>query len=130
MFEQMDHVLDNMWTRVSDRETGLMAPWSRPDAAFDLHANEDEDGYVLVVDLPGFEKDEIDVRATETHILIEASHETEGDRSFQRRNVSERFSIPADVDTEDVSASYHNGVLEIALPVDGEIETGHSIEIE
>lgn len=130
MFEQMDHMLDNMWTRVSDRESGLMAPWSRHDAAFDLHANEDEDGYVLVVDLPGFEKDEIDIRATETHILVDAMHETEDDHSFQRRNVSERFAIPADVDIEDVSASYHNGVLEIALPVDGDIETGRTIDIE
>lgn len=130
MFEQMDHMLDNMWTRVSDRESGLMAPWSRHDAAFDLHANEDEDGYVLVVDLPGFEKDEIDVRATETHILVDAMHESERDTSFQRRNVSERFSIPADVDIENVSASYHNGVLEISLPVDGDIETGRTIDIE
>ena len=130
MFEQMDHMLDNMWTRVSDRESGLMAPWSRHETAFDLHANEDEDGYVLVVDLPGFEKDEINVRATETHVLIDATHESTDDRSFQRRNVSERFSIPADVDIEDISASYHNGVLELALPVDGEIETGRSIDIE
>lgn len=130
MFEQMDHMLDSMWTRVSDREGGLTAPWSRHEAAFDLHANEDEDGYVLVVDLPGFEKDEIDIRATETHVLVDAMHESERGTSFQRRNVSERFAIPADVDIEDVSASYHNGVLEISLPVDGEIETGRDIEIE
>lgn len=129
MFEQMDRMLDSMWTRVSDRDGG-MAPWSRTDSAFDLHENEDGDGYVLVVDLPGFEKDEIDIHATETHIVIEATHETDDERSFQRRNVSERFSIPANIDLEAVTASYHNGVLEISLPVEGELETGHSIEIE
>lgn len=129
MFEQMDRMLDSMWTRVSDRETGL-APWSRQDTTFDLHENEDGDGYVLVVDLPGFEKDEIEVRATETHVLIEASHESDDERSFQRRNVSERFTLPADVDIDEMSASYHNGVLELTLPVDGDIETGHRIDIE
>lgn len=129
MFEQMDRMLDSMWTRVSDRETGI-SPWSRTDAAFDLHENEDGDGFVLVVDLPGFEKDDIEIRATETHILVDASHESEDESSYQHRNVSERFTIPADVDLDEISASYHNGVLELALPVSGEIETGHRIDIE
>lgn len=129
MFEQMDRMLDNMWGRVSDRETGL-SPWHRSETAFDLHENEAGDGYTLVVDLPGFEKDEIEVRATDSHVMIDATHESEDEHSFQHRNVNERFTIPSDVEIDDVSASYHNGVLQLELPVSGDLESGHRIEIE
>jgi len=129
MFEQMDRMLDGMWSRVSDRDSGI-SPWGRSDAAYDLHENEDGDGYALVVDVPGFEKDEIEIQATETHLTIEAAHETDDEQSFQRRHISERFSLPADVDLDEITASYHNGVLEIELPVDGEVVSGHRIDIE
>lgn len=128
MFEQMDRMLDQMWGRVSDRETGL-APWSRR-TAFDLREHEDGSGYEFVVDLPGFEKDEIDVRATDRELLVEARHETDDEHEFERRNVSERFAIPADVNLDEITATYHNGVLQLELPVDADAETGHRIDVE
>jgi HSP20 family protein len=128
MFEQMDRLLEGMWDRVSDRETGIV-PWPQQ-TAFDLHENDDGDGYVLVVDLPGFERDEIEIRATDTHVHIDASHESADDRVYDRREARERFAIPADVDVDEITASYHNGVLELELPADRDAETGHRIDVE
>lgn len=78
-----------------------------------------DDGFLVIADMPGFETDEIDLRFDDGILFVDAEHdvesESEGVVSRQRRSVQERLRVPGDVDEENISAAYRNGVLEIEL---------------
>lgn len=86
--------------------------------------------YVLSAELPGFDKDDINVDITNDIMTISASHKSEneqrGTRGYLRRerscgSFSRSFNI-ANVHTEGVKASYTNGVLKIVMPKKAECE--------
>jgi HSP20 family protein len=90
-----------------------------------------DDGYVVLADLPGFEKEEIELRFDDGMLHISATHEV-GDGEFARsRRVRESVSIAGDVVADDIEATYRNGVLEVYVPVESpEATEGHHIDIE
>ncbi|GAB6879213.1 Hsp20/alpha crystallin family protein [Halorubrum gandharaense] len=106
---------------------------------------ETDDELVVTADLPGFERDEIDVELREDALTIAASHtETveeeeageEGEephyhrRERRQRAVSRRIPLPAPVDAEATTAEYDNGVLTVTLPKQSpEKSDGHSIDV-
>ncbi len=118
--------------------------------------SEADGSYVFVMDLPGFETEEIDLRFDDGYLQITAQTETshgdaaeseaegevrDGDsrphvighsNSRSSRQFRKSFPIPKPVVEAEISASYHNGVLEVRLPlVETEAETGgHRIDIE
>lgn len=93
--------------------------------------------FVLTVDLPGFEKDEIDVTIADTTVRIDAERETGTDvetdtylrRERKRGTVTRSVRLPEPVDDEGVEASYASGVLTVTLPKLGG-DGGTRIEIE
>lgn len=81
----------------------------------DCELYEDEDGFVLTVELPGYETDEIEVRWDDGVLHVDAEHVDEA--RGRRTSFSRRFRVPKDVDDDGLTASYRNGVLEVRLPV-------------
>jgi HSP20 family protein len=96
------------------------------DRDINLSLDADDGCYVAHADMPGFEKEDIDLRFDDGSLSVEASHETsDGDETsfrHQSRYVHERIDVPGDVIDEEITASYRNGVLEVRLPIRGEIE--------
>ncbi|MCY4729094.1 Hsp20/alpha crystallin family protein [Natronomonas gomsonensis] len=92
----------------------------------------DSEGYVLHADLPGFEKEEIDLRYDDERLTIRAVHEMSDDYETSSRRVHETVRIPGDLTVDGIEARYHNGVLEVHLPTesDTESEGGHRIDID
>ncbi len=100
----------------------------------------EEDGsYVFVMDLPGFETEEIDLRFDDGHLQIAAqtgdNADVTGSDVHAVRHTSRQFRqavpIPKPVNATEISASYHNGVLEVTLPLlEADADNGHQIEIE
>ena len=90
----------------------------------------EEDGeFVLSVELPGFEREEITVSWDEGVLNIAAEHEND-DRS-QRKTYHRRFRFPKRIEDDDITAQYRNGVLEVRLPVEtGATVSGTEIEVE
>lgn len=96
-----------------------------------------ERGYVLSFDLPGLEKTDVDVSATQGEVTIsgarprptlpEGSEVLRSERSYGRFRRSLR--VPADVDIGRISARMTNGVLEISLPREQDSEARH-VEVE
>lgn len=82
------------------------------------------DAYLVVVDLPGFETEDLTVSATGRALDIEAKGRNEGLMGSRYRFVGERRSdstetrveLPATVDAENADASYEDGVVRIRLP--------------
>lgn len=99
-----------------------------------------EDGYIVTADLPGFEKDEIDLRFDDGMLSIRGVHDTSEEtteegmisRRSQQRQAHKQVRLPTGIDEDAISAAYRNGVLEVQLPtLDDEGEEDSSrIEID
>jgi len=138
-FDQMRREMFGDW-RPQGRELGdgrhsdgaIVA--SQPDAdRWDagISIEETDDGFVVLADLPGFDRDELSIRLHDDHLYLGGEHEVGDGMSYRSRRVSERITLPARADPEDVTASYHNGVLEVRFVVspDGD-DQGTDIHIE
>jgi HSP20 family protein len=87
---------------------------------------EDGSDLVIVVDMPGFDKDEIKTRLNESAFTVTARREPmerDGVSYYEQRplRLSKRIALPVKVETgdEEVKAKYENGVLTVRLPVKG-----------
>lgn len=110
-----EHVFAN-----TDRTFGLYEGKLKLDA--DLWENDQE--YVIKIDVPGIEKNQIDISAINNTLAIKVSRpdiDQEEKKSFFRR---ERFSgcgerhltLPSKINRDSISAVCKNGVLEIHCP--------------
>ncbi|MDS0258180.1 Hsp20/alpha crystallin family protein [Haloarcula sp. S1CR25-12] len=92
---------------------------------------ETDDGFVVLADLPGFDRDELSIRLRDEHLHLSGEHEVGEGMSYRSRRVSERIHLPARVDPDHVTASYHNGVLEVRFVVEtDDAADGTDIHIE
>ncbi|WP_152436387.1 Hsp20/alpha crystallin family protein [Halosimplex carlsbadense] len=89
-----------------------------------------DDELVVIGDLPGFDREEIDVQFDDGHLSIEAVHEVESDDHYRTRQVSERVRVADDVVADDASATYSNGVLELRLPFADHGDDATAIDVE
>ena len=95
----------------------------------DYELYEEDEEFVLSVEMPGFDPEEIDVSWNDAVLNIAAEHEDE--HRGQRKTYHRRFRFPKTVDDDGITASYNNGILEVRLPVQtGATVTGKRIEIE
>ena len=75
----------------------------------DLHLDiyEADDGVRVVADLPGVEKEAIDLKCDGEVLTVAAAS--------NRRDYEERVRMPVRVDEHSASATYNNGVLEVTF---------------
>ena len=90
----------------------------------------EEDGeFVLTVELPGFETEEISV-AWDNGVINISAERTEDERG-RRRTYHRRFRFPKHVDDDEITAEYTRGVLEVSLPIEeGATASGREIAIQ
>ncbi len=89
----------------------------------------EEDAFVLAVEMPGFDPEQIEV-AWDDGVLNLAAEHVDEDRG-RRRTYHRRFRFPKAVDDEAIEASYTNGVLEVTLPIEaGTGARGRQIDVE
>ncbi|MEA2642717.1 MAG: hypothetical protein QOF51_4111 [Chloroflexota bacterium] len=82
---------------------------------------DDEQGLVLLADLPGVEPDALDARVADGVLTIQAKagHIAIGDpvhREFQLTGFFRQFQLPEEVDAARISAELKYGVLTLRLP--------------
>jgi HSP20 family protein len=112
------------WTQGIDFPSRLFGTGSD-----DYELYEEEGEFVLSVEMPGFDPEEIDVTWNEGVLDIAAEHEDE--HRNRRQTYHRRFRFPKQVDDESISAEYTNGILEVRLPVlEGATARGKTIEVE
>ncbi|ODR83335.1 heat-shock protein Hsp20 [Haladaptatus sp. W1] len=127
-FEDMDRMFEQMRSRM----WGTSAPRSElRGASHGTHVDlKERDGeFVLVADLPGFEKEEIELAFADDTLTVTAKHEVSGDDFSRARELSERVTMPKPVEKDGIEATYRNGVLEVRLPI-SEVETDDGDRIE
>ncbi len=87
--------------------------------------SETDTEYKVVADLPGISKDALDVSVTDNVLSIVVSAQKEDEENFEGRmirkeryhgKVTRSFKLSDAVDSENIQASYKDGVLSISVP--------------
>ena len=86
-----------------------------------LDVRETEDGYLVLVDLPGIKSEDVAVELIDQVLTISGSRapvETGEAQRLERPSGSfvRRLTLPKGVDSEKVMAEYKEGVLEVRIP--------------
>ena len=113
------------WRGTPAIESGDESSW---DAGVSIE--ETDDGFLVLADLPGFDRDELSLRLHDDVLHLRGEHEVGDGASYRSRRVSEHIALPARVDPDHVTASYHNGVLEVRFVVPSDDASGTDIHIE
>lgn len=113
-FDEIEDLLDRMSRGFEPESWGHATPVDVADRG---------DAYEVTLDLPGYDKDDIEVTLVDGTLRVAASRETasESDGEFIRRerrseSASRSVRLPEAVDEDGVEASYTNGVLTVTLP--------------
>ena len=87
--------------------------------------NETDSEYQVVADLPGLSKDALNVSVTDDVLSIVVSAQKDNEENLQGRvirkeryrgKVTRSFKLSDAVDSENIQASYKDGVLSISVP--------------
>ncbi|MFC6726317.1 Hsp20/alpha crystallin family protein [Halobium palmae] len=122
-FEQMFERMSRQFDEMSKQWDGSVGQMSRA-GGMEIDVADYDDEIVVTADVPGFEKEDIDLAIADRTLTIGAERETEsesGEGEYlrrERRSSSMRRSVrlPEHVDEEGASATYKNGVLTVTLP--------------
>lgn len=86
---------------------------------------ENKDNYVIDVDLPGFDKKDIKIDVTDGYLTINAKVSNEANDKEKGKYIrkeryygecSRSFYVGEDVKSDDIKASFKNGILSLELP--------------
>lgn len=99
-------------------ETALGDFASVPANQFPVDLYEDKDHTFVRAELPGVSRDDINVEMVDGYLTVNASRKapaTEG-QAEQTFSFSRSVRVPEEVQADQVSAAYENGVLTVTLP--------------
>lgn len=106
--------------------------------SFPVDISESNDELIIKADLPGFNKDEISVIATDTNVEIAAQHKEKKIEKTEKLFRAERrfgavkraFSLPVAVDPDTAIAEFVNGVLTLKIKKKEKKKVGKEIKIK
>ena len=124
---------ENLFDDFFGDDFGMFPVWNGRDPLYGKHAKnlmktdvrETENSYELDVDLPGFKKDEIQVELKDGYLTIGATkgldkdeQDKKGKYIRQERYVGScsRSFYVGDVEPQDISAKYEDGILKLSMP--------------
>ncbi len=113
-FFNADNFFDNNWLRNFDKEFPA------------VNIAENEQNYSLEVIVPGFKKEDFQVKVDDDILTISAETKSENNeedkkkeytrREYNFRSFTRSFRLPDNVKDDDINASYKDGVLHLSLP--------------
>lgn len=113
--QQFNRVIDELY---SNQQTGRLekASWIPP-----VDAWETEEGFHLNFDIPGVDKESIDIQLDSDQLTIKGERKAPEDRKYLRNErvfgpFFRAFTLETPVDREKIKAVFKSGVLEIVLP--------------
>jgi HSP20 family protein len=130
---EIDRMFDEFWYPSFFRRGRAARMWS-PQVDVMEHSGE----LVVKADLPGIRREDLAVEVTEGMLTLRGERRQDEEREEEGFYRVERsygsflrtIPIPPGVDPEQVKASFRNGVLEIRMPMQKEMERARQIEIQ
>lgn len=134
MFDRMNRQFEDMTRPWEGGAAGMAGGWG--EMGIDLADRGDE--FVVTADVPGFEKDEIDLQLVGDTLQIHAEHTRETEEregtylrsERQHQRLSDSVRLPESVEPEGVSATCKNGVLTVHLPKSEPSESARNIDVQ
>jgi HSP20 family protein len=104
-FREIERMMNEMMGAEGDVHIDRNATPDGGNLHVDVHETDEE--IRVVADVPGVDKDAIDLKCDGTALTIDATSD--------QREYHERLSLPARVDEHSASATYNNGILEVTF---------------
>jgi HSP20 family protein len=104
VFSEIERLMDEMMGVDADIQTSVKTG-GESDTHADVHKYDDR--IVVIADLPGVEKNDIELKCDGRIVSINASNDA--------RSYDERVQLPSRVDEHSAEATYNNGVLEVTF---------------
>jgi HSP20 family protein len=105
LFREIERMMNDMMGGKVDMQVDTGTTGFGADTHVDIH--EDDELVRVIADLPGVEKNDIDLKCDGEAMTISAASD--------HREYDERISLPARVDESSAKATYNNGVLEVTF---------------
>ncbi len=111
-----------------------LLPWRRSGESMALRPRLDfekiEDGYMLSLEMPGVEVDDIDISCDGRTLHLHGEKNEIKSEKGKNWYVKERaygswfrnIELPEDADADAITAKYHNGVLTVKIPLNPEMK--------
>jgi HSP20 family protein len=106
----------------------------------DMDVKETDDAITVRCDMPGMNKDDIEITLKGNVLTIRGKREVEEETKDEKGNTIRRerrsgsfsrsFTLPGEVKTDEVKTSYEDGVLTIMIPKDKEPEKEKEIKLK
>jgi HSP20 family protein len=81
---------------------------------------EKDDALVVKAEAPGFEANDFDVQVQDHRLVLRASRKSETSdkkgKTVEQQEFYQSVTLPTEIDKDKVEATYHNGVLSVAMP--------------
>ena len=101
--------------RLFEAALGDFAGAPSPDR-FPVDLYEDADNTYIRAELPGVNRDDINVEMVDDYLTITAAKKSKEGEQEQSFSFSRSVNVPQAVQADKVSAAYENGVLTVTLP--------------
>lgn len=120
LFDQFNHELNRFFTHTRPTTAGGEARDWAP--AVDIR--EEDDRFLLIADIPGVKRDDVEVTLEDGVLTIKGERHTETEETREGFHRKERvhgsflrqFTLPDTVNPDSISANVTDGVLEIGIP--------------
>ena len=137
---------ENLFDDFFDDSFNMFPVWSGRNPLYGKHAKnlmktdvrETENSYEVDIDLPGFKKDEIKVDLKDGYLTVSAAKGLDKDENDKKGRYirQERYAgacsrsfYVGDMEPEDVSAKYEDGILKLSMPKQAKKELPKSSSI-
>lgn len=115
------------------RNTNLDVNYTKPD--FNLYETEKE--FVIEAALPGYEKNDFGIEVENSVLNITCDKEVKTEeqnkkyyyREFVYGKFRKSYSLPENVNSDKISATYENGILVVSIPKEKEAKISRQIKI-
>jgi len=115
-FNLLNTMLDNISNENESTFTDNFSP--------SINTREGEFAYHVEVDLPGIKKEDVDIKVEDNTLIISGERKVKDEIKEENYykiessfgTFSRSFSLPDEIDLENIHAESENGVLEVTLP--------------
>jgi HSP20 family protein len=111
------------WTQSLDRPSRLFGT-----GADDFELYEEDDQFVLNIDMPGYDLEDVNISWDEGRLFVWS--EREDADCGRRKSYRRTFRVPKEIEPDEIEARYRNGVLEVRLPILTARVRGTEIEVQ
>jgi HSP20 family protein len=140
MKREMERMFDDIFGPRWSPFRGNFWPTTKPDLpSVNVDLYEEKDEIVAKAELPGLDKDEIEVNVSDHILTIKGEKKRAEEARDEDYHVSEccygafvrSIELPTEVQTDKAKASFKNGVLEVRLPKTEQARTrGITVKVE